>query len=238
MTQPANPPASTPLTVAPNAAELPGARQNTTPAVVDPDSRSPQNGIVDATPQQPTPPQQQPTPPKPPETPPQQQNPPTPAETVEMERFKAVQQIARQNEADARAYREMLKGLGVTPEQKTEFDPKAEIEKLRQDVEDERTERAREQIAHTTNVPVGQIQGKTVEEMQASAQDALAWVNGLLQQANVPAAVPASVVNSPAGPNDGGPAQIESRDELAKLSPPERMKAFREGRCDKLLGKQ
>jgi hypothetical protein len=231
--------ASTPITVVPGQADT---RQNTTPAVVDPESRSAQAGVVDATLvpkfQAPETPPSQPSRQQP-ESQPQQQDSDQPeGDTVEMARFKAVQQIARQNEADARAYREFLKGLGVKPDEKAEFDPKAEIEKLRRDVETERNERAREQISHTTNVPVDQIHGGTPEEMRESAQKALTWLNSKLQQANVPAAVPASVVNSPAGPNDGGPAQITSRDELAKLNNVERMAAFREGRLDTLLGKR
>jgi hypothetical protein len=87
-------------------------------------------------------------------------------------------------------------------------------------------------------VPVDQIHGSTPEEMQASAQRALDWLNGKLQQANTPVTAPASVVNSPAGPNDGGPQQIQTREELARMSPADRMKAVREGRCDTLLGKR
>jgi hypothetical protein len=155
-----------------------------------------------------------------------------------MSRFKAVQQIARQNEDDARAYRQLMESLGVKPEEKKNFDPQAEITKLRTDFEAERTARLREQISHQTNVPLDQIHGNTPEEMQQSAQSALQWVQGLLQQANVPAAAPASVVNSPAGPNDGGPQQITSREQLAQMSNADRMKAFREGRLDQLLGKR
>lgn len=227
------PPANPPVGIIPSPGELPGARQETIPAVVDPQSRSPQSGVVDSTPQQ----QPQKPPAPEPEVQPQQQNPPE-AETVEMGRFKAVQQIARTNEEDARAYRALMEKLGVSPEEKKNFDPQAEITKLRTDFESERDARLRENISHATNVPVDQITGSTAAEMQASADRALNWVNGLLQQANVPAAVPGSVVNSHAGPNDGGPQQITTREQLAQMSPSDRMKAFREGRCDTLLGKR
>lgn len=245
MSHPNQPQQSTPINLAPSPGELPGARQNTTPATVNPDSNAPQAGIVTAPPQQvpdapifkePTIPQPQQQEPE--SKPPQQNSQQKSDEMVEMERFKAVQQIARQNEADARAYRKLLEGLGVQPEQKNEFDPQAEFTKLRNEIEQERAERAREQIAHETNVPVDQIVGNTPEQMKASAERALEWVNGMLQQAKVPAAVPSSVVNSPAGPNEGGPVQIETREQLAAMSPADRMQAMREGRCDKLLGKR
>lgn len=229
MSHPNTPTQDIPVTVTPSPATMPGARVDTIPAVSNPESRAPQAGVVEGTPQKQEPPKQQ----EPKQQEPQQDPPKTPAETVEMERFKAVQQIARQNEDDARAYRKLLEGLGVKPEDKSEFDPQAEITKLRNDFQEERDGRIREQISHTTGVPVDQIQGTDRESMQASAQRALDWVNGVLKKANVPATAPASTVTSSQGPNDGSPQQL-SRGELATMTPAQVLEADRAGRLDNI----
>jgi hypothetical protein len=144
---------------------------------------------------------------------------------------------AKQNFDDAQRWRELSETLGG--KEAKEFDPRAAFDELRKEVEKERTERTRADVARTTGVDPDFIAGTTVEEMQASAQRYLDSVNARIEEAlkakNAPAAPPASTVTS--NGKIVGPNQITSREELAKLSPDERVKAYEEGRLDSMMGK-
>lgn len=152
------------------------------------------------------------------------------------------EKIAKRDRDDAERYRAIAEAFGTTGngEDSKEFDAKAEIQKLRAEREAERQERFREQVARETGVPPMQIQGNNLESMQASAQRTLEWVKQFVgQQGNVPGngaplAAPASSVNSQTPPHENGVKQIQSHDELARMSHHEVMEAYRQGRLQAL----
>lgn len=119
-----------------------------------------------------------------------------------------------------------------------EFDPQAEVSKLREDFNAERKARLLSEVARTEGVEPEDLRGDTEEELRDSARRFKERLDGLVEAAlkakNIPAAPPASTVTS-----DGkisGPQQITSHDELKKLSPTERMAAYRDGRLKQLMG--
>jgi hypothetical protein len=144
---------------------------------------------------------------------------------------------AKQNFEDAEKLRELMKTLGG--EKSTEFDPKAAFDALNAKLEAAETARVRAEIARTEKVDPEFIHGTSEEDMRASAQRYREAVNAAIEEAlkakNVPAAPPASTVT--ANGKITGADQITSRDQLAKLSPAERLKAYQEGRLDGLMGK-
>jgi len=149
------------------------------------------------------------------------------------------EQSAKDNEADANAFRKLQEVFG-TKEGGTQVDPIAEIAKLRGELESERTERLRAEVSRLTGVPPSLINGSDADSMAASAQAALEWGQKLgqpQQPTGVPLVAPASVVNSDGKPGDGKPNQIQTRDELKTMSSKEIMAAYNEGRMDKLLGR-
>lgn len=143
---------------------------------------------------------------------------------------------AKQNFEDAEKFRQLLKASGV--EKSSEFDPQAELTKLRAEIESERTERIRAEVARLKGVDPEDIKGSTEDEMNASADRYLARFQARLEEAlkaKTPSAPPASTVT--ANGKIAGPEQITSRDELAKMSPSDRLKAYQDGRLDGLMGK-
>jgi hypothetical protein len=151
---------------------------------------------------------------------------------------KAREAEAAKAEADKR-WQQLAELFGGKDGKVDDFDPKAAIADLQSRFESERTARLRSDVARETGVDPEDIHGSTEEEMRASAERWTQRFNQRLDEAlkakNVPAAPPASTVTS-----DGkitGPEQITSKDQLAKLSPADRMKAYRDGRLDGLLGK-
>ena len=107
---------------------------------------------------------------------------------------------------------------------------------------DEVSDEFRAAVADLTGVPVGMLAGETPQEVWQAARTAVEW-----KQATGPqppsrpatAAVAASTVayGSSGSPLDGriiGPQQITTRDQLSRLSPAERMAAYREGRLSSL----
>lgn len=160
-------------------------------------------------------------------------------------KYKGVQEIARQfekaaveNTGKADAYDKLIQALTGSNGESAVTDPLVEIAKLRVDVETERTERTRSEIARLTGVPPQLITGNDAESMSASAKQALEWGQGLGQkQSGVPLVAPATTVNSDGKPGDGKPNQIQTRDELKNMSSKEIMAAYEEGRMDRLLGR-
>lgn len=144
---------------------------------------------------------------------------------------------AKQNFEDAEKLRELMKSLGG--EKSTEFDPKAAFDALNEKLEKAETERLRAEVARTEKVPPKYVRGSTEDEMRAAAQEYLADVQQQIDEAlkakNGPAAPPASTVTS--NGKIAGPEQITTRDQLAKLSPADQMKAYQDGRLDSLMGK-
>lgn len=143
---------------------------------------------------------------------------------------------AKQNFDDAKRFRELVEQLGG--KETKEFDAKAAFEQLNAKLESAEQERIRAEVARVKNVDPEDIQGKTEEEMNASADRWLARFQARLDEAmksKAPTTPPASTVTS-----DGkisGPEQITSRDELSKMSPAQRLKAYQEGRLNSLMGK-
>lgn len=173
--------------------------------------------------------------------------------TVEIERFKAVQKIARDLEkevkglrdgaSDAEAYRKIMAAIAPgngDANGGAASDPMAAIQALRDELTGERTERLREKVAHDAGVPVSQVTGSDEEAMKAAAEAANSWakakVDELLKQAGIPLAAPAANVTSTDVPGAKGP-QIQSRDELKNMTHQQITAAYKEGRMDKLLGK-
>lgn len=146
---------------------------------------------------------------------------------------------AKANFEDAEKLRSLMKELGG--DKAAEFDPKAELDKLRNEVLSERTERIRADVARTEKVPPKYVLGSTEEEMRASAEEYRNDLQQLVEEAikatgKTPAAPPASTVTS-----DGkiaGPEQITSREQLNAMPPQEILKAQKEGRLDHLMGKK
>jgi len=142
-----------------------------------------------------------------------------------------------QAESLRKQWDEMKTRLGV--DEKSEFDPKTAIETLQRQIESERTERLRADVARDLNVDPAFILGTTEDQMRETASKYLDDVNRRIEDAikakNLPAAPPASTVTS-----DGkiaGPQQITSHAELKKLPTAERVKAYKDGRLNELMGK-
>lgn len=221
-----------PTTVTPNS--MPGAKGATPPAVVNPDARA--VDAVDDRGQQ----THQNT-----EAPDSQTDPTGEPETVEIERFKAIQKIAREqeklakaNKDDADRYRAFAQAFSGSTGEQAPPDPVAEVQKLRDELNAERTERLREKVSAAMGVPATQIAGGDEEAMRASANQQLAWARQLMQQAGVPLAAPAANVTSSQAPHDSGTKQIQSRDELKNMSPQQIQQAHKDGRLDHLMGKK
>ena len=225
-------PKDTPLTVTPSPIDMPGARPATMPAVVNP--AAPKLDYAEGDPKTPAPKADAPKTGEPKQ------------EELTLEelqaKYKGVQQLARdfqktaqEEHDDAERYRKLVQQVSGNGEGTP--DPMAEIQRLRADVEAERTERLREEVARTKGVPPSQIQGKSREEMEASATSALEWAQGLVKQSSTPVVAPAANVTSNQSPSDNGVKQIQSRDELKGMSHKDILAAYNDGRMDYLMGK-
>lgn len=165
---------------------------------------------------------------------------PKPTDTVDFWKSKARDQEkrAKDNFGDAERWREMVKAVGGGD--KPNFDPQAEIDKIRTELASERTERLRTEVARTTGVDPEDIKGSTEEEMRESAdrwqQRFQAKLDEALKSKQVPAAAPAAEVTATA--KVAGSDQITSLDELNQLSTSERMAAYKDGRLDELMGRK
>lgn len=145
---------------------------------------------------------------------------------------------AKENFGDAEKWREMVEKVGGGD--KPNFDPQAEIDKIRAELTSERTERLRIEVARTTGVDPEDIKGDTEEDMRASAERWQARFQARLDEAlkskQVPAAAPAAEVTSSA--KVSGNDQITSLDEYNAMSSSERMAAYKDGRLDELMGRK
>lgn len=169
----------------------------------------------------------------------------TAEERQELEKLRAArveerrwEKRAKENFDDANKWRELLEKTGA--DKKSDFDPRAEIDKIRAELTSERTERLRTEVARTTGVDPDDIKGNTEEEMRASAERWQQRFNARLEEAmkskTAPAAAPAAEVTTDAKVT--GPKQITTHDELKSLSPADRMAAYKDGRLDELMGKK
>lgn len=165
---------------------------------------------------------------------------PKPTESVDFWKDKAREQErrAKANFDDAAKWRDLIEKSGA--DKKSEFDPRAEIDKIRAELTSERTERLRTEVARVTGVDPDDIKGNTEEEMRASAERWQQRFNARLEEAikskSAPAAAPAAEVTS--DKKVTGPQQITSRDELKNMSPQQRVEALKNGQLDELMGKK
>lgn len=190
-------------------------------------------------------------PPKTPDAPKATEQPKAPelsaTERAELERLRAVHKDEskweNRSKANAKKLRELaeLAGLDVAELNLSEFDPRAEFEKLSKTVESERQARIRAEVARDfPDLDPGDITGTTEDEMRSSAQgltDRIAAAVKKIIEANAPSpsAAPASTVTS--SEKITGPTQLEQSD-LAKMSAAEIVKANQEGRLNKVKGLQ
>lgn len=161
-------------------------------------------------------------------------------ERTELDRLRGVhkdeqkyRREATENHRDAEAYRKLLAGLGVDGKDKKDFDPQAAIADLQSQFESEREARIRAEVARTEDVDPDVLQGKTEDEMRASAQRFKALVEAAVEKKAkgvAPAAAPAGEVTS--NQKVDGPKQIASRDQLKNMSRADIIEAHRNGRLD------
>jgi hypothetical protein len=173
----------------------------------------------------------------------------TSEERSELDRLRAIhkdekrwESRAKSNFADAEKFRELAKAIGGG-DSKTDFDPKSAIEELRSELQLANRDRLRAEVARVKNVDPRYLIGETQEEMTASADEYIADVEARVKAAlgdsktvtKSPATESTSTVRS--GDRVEGPRQITSEAELKKLSPDDQMKAYKDGRLDKLMGR-
>lgn len=172
----------------------------------------------------------------------------TPDERIELDRLRAVHKEEskweNRSKANAKKLRELAVELGVDPTEfnPSDFDPKTEFNKLRDEVNSERAARIRAEIARIEQVDPAVLVGNTEAEMRSAAKRYKQTVETAVAAAltaagkTPPSAAPASTVTS--SEKIEGPKAITSRDELKKMSPQEILKAEKDGRLDQLLGRK
>lgn len=168
-------------------------------------------------------------------------------ERNELERLRAIhkdekkwESRAKANFDDAQKYRALSDVFGEKEaNSKGEFDAQAAIKAMRDELESERTERTRADVAREKGIDPVYATGKTREEMTAAADryldDVQKRIEAALTKATAPATESTSTVKS--GDRVEGPKQITSEAELKKLPPAEQLAAYKDGRLNKLLGR-
>lgn len=172
-------------------------------------------------------------------------------ERTELDRLRAIhkeekrwESRAKSNFADAEKFRELAKAIGGG-DAKSDFDPKSAIDELRSELQQANLDRIRADVARVKNVDPRYVVGATQDEMAASADGYLADVEARVKAA-LQSGGSGTVTKSPAteststvrgGDRVEGPKQITSEAELKKLSPENQLKAYQEGRLDKLMGR-
>lgn len=164
-------------------------------------------------------------------------------ERAELERLRAIhkdeskwEKRAKQNFDDAERWRKLTEQLGG--DKGKEFDPQAEIARLRDDFTKSEKARIKSEVARTEGVDPEDFTGDTEEQMRESARRYKAKIEAAIEKAlkgRAPSAAPATEVTSN-GKVDGA-KQITSRDELRKMSPKEILQAKEDGRLDSLMGR-
>lgn len=166
------------------------------------------------------------------------------SERAELERLRSVHAEEKKWESRSKAnlskLRELAESMGISRDEfnPAEFDPKSEVEKLRAEIESERIERQRTDVARTTGVDPKYVKGKTLDEMTAAANEYKADLQAAIDKALADKAPPADRIT--AGDAKGttpvtAPTQLTQAD-LDKMSTSEILKAKSEGRLNKLLG--
>ena len=112
----------------------------------------------------------------------------TAEERSELDRLRAIHQDEKKwesrNKANLGKLRDLALELGVSREDfnPAQFDPKAEFAKLRAEIETERAERTRVEIAAAAGVPKELILGNTADEMQSHAEKLIEWAKAAGKQ--------------------------------------------------------
>lgn len=102
-------------------------------------------------------------------------------ERAELERLRAIHadesKWEKRNKANLGKLRDLALEMGISREDfnPAEFDPKSELAKLRAEIESERVERTRVEIAAASGIPVELVQGSSREDMQANVDKLLNW---------------------------------------------------------------
>lgn len=171
-------------------------------------------------------------------------------ERTELDRLRAIhkeekrwESRAKSNFADAEKFRELAKAIGGG-DAKSDFDPKSAIDELRSELQQANLDRIRAEVARVKNVDPRYVLGGTQDEMAASADGYLADVEARVKaalQSGTGTVTKSSATESTSTVRGGdrveGPKQIVSEAELKKLSPANQLKAYEEGRLDKMLGR-
>jgi hypothetical protein len=142
---------------------------------------------------------------------------------------------AKTNFDDAQKWRDLLDKSGVKGND--DFDPRAELDKLRGDFAAEREARIRAEVSRDTGVDSEDIKGDTEESMRASAERYLQRFNARVEEAikskTAPAAAPASEVTS--DKKVEGQKQLTQGD-LKAMTSKQILEARKNGLLDELLG--
>lgn len=168
-------------------------------------------------------------------------------ERTELDKLRAVhkderrwERRAKENFTDAEQFRELKKVLGGDSATE-DFDPKAELDNLRQEIAKSNTERLRADVARVKGVDPTYVAGQSQEDMEAAADRYLAdiesRVQAALQKANVTVSATESTSTVKSGDRVEGPKQITSEAELSKLPHAQQIAAYKDGRLDKMLGR-
>ena len=153
-------------------------------------------------------------------------------ERAELSRLRKLHQDEKKwesrNKANLGKLRDLALELGVSREDfnPAEFDPKSEFAKLRAEIEQERTERTRVEIAAEVGVPKDLILGSTPDKMKANAAKLLDWA-----KANGKAAPPAQ--SAPPAEEVKGDKEIKgdkkvTASEYAAITDPAKRRQLRE----------
>lgn len=165
----------------------------------------------------------------------------TSEERVELDRLRAVHADEKKWEKRSKENFEKAKKWDEHESSTRSKEENDEIEKqqMADRIKELETRDLRNTVAKDVGVEVDDVHGATEDEMRESAERFKAKVEAAVEQAlkdkvRTPAAAPASTVTS--SEKIAGPTQVKTRDELAKMNPRERMKAYREGRLKELTG--
>jgi len=155
----------------------------------------------------------------------------TAEERAELERLRAIhadeQKWEKRNKANLAKLRDLAQDLGISREEfnPAEFDPKSEVAKLRQEIEAERNERTRAEVAAETGIPRELISGGTGEEMRANAAKILAFAKANAPAPEIPPVPNASEVK---GDQEIKGTQKVTAAEYKAITDPEERRKLRE----------
>jgi len=155
-------------------------------------------------------------------------------ERAELERLRGIhadeQKWQARSRANAAKLRELAETMGIPREEFNpgQFDPKSEFDKLRAEVEAERIERARVEIAAAAGVPTELVQGTDRESMQAFVAKLSDWAKAAAPK---PPAEPKQTAPNAAdfkGGEEIKPPKTVTAAEYAAIKDPEKRRELRQ----------